>query len=374
MFITIIVFIAILSVLVFAHELGHFWTARKFGVQVDEFGFGLPPRVFGFRKINGKWQLVWGKNNTATGGSTIFSLNWIPIGGFVKIKGENGDEAGDSDSFASKPIWQRLIMLSAGVFMNFVLTVVILIIGFGVGLPAVVSDDVGSAIVSDSNIQILEVFDNLPAQIAGIEVGDIILSIDEKTFENLDSVYKYIVSQKDDTVAVLVKRGDEELSYDVIVQDYDLSTGIGVSLFQTGIVRYPWYIAIWQGIKMSFIWLVTIVMAFAMLIKNLIVGAPTGVEVAGPVGIAVMTGQFARMGFIYVMQFTALLSLNLAIINFVPFPALDGGRVLFLIIEKIKGNPVNQKWENLAHNIGFILLMVLILFVTFKDVGQYGGG
>ena len=166
---------------------------------------------------------------------------------------------------------------------------------------------------------------------------------------------------------------DEELSYDVIVQDYDLSTGIGVSLFQTGIVRYPWYIAIWQGIKMSFIWLVTIVMAFAMLIKNLIVGAPTGVEVAGPVGIAVMTGQFARMGFIYVMQFTALLSLNLAIINFVPFPALDGGRVLFLIIEKIKGKPVNQKWENLAHNIGFILLMVLILFVTFKDVGQYGG-
>jgi regulator of sigma E protease len=149
--------------------------------------------------------------------------------------------------------------------------------------------------------------------------------------------------------------------------------GIGVGLVETATVRYPWYLAIWMGIKMTFIWIYAIIFAFISIFKNLIIGAPIGVELAGPVGIAVMTGQAAKMGFVYILQFTALLSINLAIINILPFPALDGGRILFLVIEKIRRKSVKQEWENLAHNIGFILLMILVLAVTYKDVVRYGG-
>lgn len=370
---TIIVFIVVLSVLVFAHEFGHFWTARKFGAKVEEFGFGLPPRVFGVRKDNGKWQIVGAKDRNE-GGPTVYSINWIPVGGFVKIKGEDGEDKNNPESFSSKPIWQRLIMISSGVVMNLVLCALLLIVGFGVGLPSVISDDASGQIVSDARIQVWEVFDGLPAQEAGIQSGDIILSIDNHQFSSLEELNDYLSTKQDQDVFFKLKRGNEEILQEIGVVDYQDAVGIGVSTIQTGIVRYPWYLAIWQGIKMTGIWLVTLIMAFAMLIKNFIIGAPIGVEVAGPVGIAVMTGQFARMGFVYILQFTALLSLNLAIINFVPFPALDGGRVLFLFIEKIRGRAMRPQIENVMNNIGFLLLMLLILVITFKDVITYGGG
>ena len=145
-------------------------------------------------------------------------------------------------------------------------------------------------------------------------------------------------------------------------------------MIETAIVRYPWYLAIYKGVIATFVWMGAIIIAFATVIKNLVLGVPTGVEVAGPVGIAVLTGQAAKMGIIYLLQFTALLSLNLAIINILPFPALDGGRLLFLILEKIRGRAVKQEWENLVHNLGFIILMGLVLLVTFGDVIKYGGG
>ena len=147
-----------------------------------------------------------------------------------------------------------------------------------------------------------------------------------------------------------------------------------MGLVETAIVKYPWYLAIYKGVIATFIWMWAIIVAFATVIKNLIVGVPTGVEVAGPVGIAVLTGQAAKMGIIYLLQFTALLSLNLAIINILPFPALDGGRLFFLILEKIRGKAVKQEWENVIHNVGFLFLMGLVLLVTFGDVIKYGGG
>jgi regulator of sigma E protease len=149
--------------------------------------------------------------------------------------------------------------------------------------------------------------------------------------------------------------------------------GVGIALSETGIVRYPWYLAIWQGFKMTFILIWAIITAFYELIKGLIYGHGVSADLAGPVGIATITGEVARMGFVYLMQFTALLSINLAVINFFPFPALDGGRFLFLIIEKIKRAPVKRELENLIHNIGFALLMILVLVVTFRDVAKFSG-
>lgn len=372
MFITIIIFILVLSLLVFVHELGHFATARWFGVKVEEFGLGLPPRLFGVYKEEGKFKFIFGKKDL-TSGPTVYSLNWIPVGGFVKIKGENGEALEDQESFASKKPWQRAIMLSAGVLMNLVLCMAVLIMAFGIGVPSVVDGLPESAQVSEQRIQVLQVVAESPAAAVDLRTGDVISQIDGQSYYNVQNLHQYLVSQEGKEVSLQIKRGAEVLDKSIMVERFDEGyIGIGVGLVETAIVKYPWYQAIWQGIKATFIWLVTIVVAFALIIKNLVMGAPTGVEVAGPVGIAVLTGQASQLGFSYLLQFIGLLSLNLAVINIMPFPALDGGRLLFLVIEKIKGKPVNQKWENLSHNIGFLLLMFLILLVTVKDIGVYG--
>ncbi|HNP75121.1 MAG TPA: M50 family metallopeptidase [bacterium] len=370
---TIFIFAVVLSVMVFAHEFGHFWTARRFGVKVEEFGFGLPPRIIGFQRINKRWRVIWGNRLTVDKEPTIYSVNWIPVGGFVKIKGQDGEQAEMTDSFGHKKIWQRVIILVAGVIMNVFLCMVLLTWGFKLGLPAVLEGEPQGAKITGRNIQVVQVLPDLPAQQAGIRVGDIIIAADGQPLADIGSSQQYLSDKADQTVNFLIRRGEEELSYDIKITEFDGNTGIGVALAETAIVSYSWPWAIIQGVKSTFIWLAAIVIAFYNLIKNLIFGLPTGADVAGPVGIAVLTGQFAELGFVYLLQFMALLSLNLAIVNILPFPALDGGRVVFLLLEKIRGRAVKREWENLIHNIGFILLMVLVLWLTLSDVLKYGG-
>lgn len=375
MFIALVAFIAVLSLLVFVHELGHFWTARKFGVTVEEFGMGLPPRAAGLQKTPSGWKFFFGKNAPLSGeDSMVYSLNWVPVGGFVKIKGENGDQREDATSFASQAIWKRIIILSAGVAMNTLLCVVFLAVGFGIGMPSMISDNVDSrADVSGRQLRIIEVFDDRPAKTAGVQSGDTIIAVDGRTDININSVQEYIKGKQDQSIALQVDRGGELISMDIPVVAYENTIGVGISMVEVGIVKYPWYLALWQAIVTTGLWVVAIVTSFAMIIYNLIVGAPIGVDVAGPVGIAVLTGQATQLGLIYLLQFTALLSLNLAVINILPFPALDGGRIFFLLIEKLRGRAFKQQWENLAHNLGFALLMLLVVIVTYRDIVRYGG-
>lgn len=415
MLITIVVFTVVLSLMVFVHELGHFAMARKFKVRVDEFGLGLPPRIFGLRRnkekrrekilkkeeiaVNisetdfavketvtdriqeadqiietEKREWVWGNKEKPVEGEsgTIYSLNWIPIGGFVKLKGENGEKADQQDSFGSKKIWQRAIILVAGVAMNMLLSAVLLSFCYFIGLPQILGPETKGEIM-ETKIQVLEVVKDLPAEAAGIKAGDALVSVDNRFFGKIDDLKSYFSTKKGQSVVVKIRRNREELDKRILVKEFGGNIGIGVGLAEIAIVKYPWHLAIYEGVKTSFVWIGLIVAAFASVIKNLIIGAPISAEVAGPVGIAVLTGQAARMGLVYLLQFTALLSLNLAVINAFPFPALDGGRLLFLLIEKIRGKMINQRWENLANNIGFMLLMILIVFVTFKDVWKYGG-
>jgi regulator of sigma E protease len=375
MFITIIIFVVVLSILVFVHEMGHFFTAKKMGAKVEEFGFGLPPRAVGVYKKDGKWKWVGKKTAKEEAfDTTIYSINWLPIGGFVQIKGENGEGVEESDSFACKPIWQRAIMLSAGVLMNIVLCMVLLIIIFMAGSPTAINDNMAdSAVISNAQVRIWSVIDDAPAQAAGMEAGDVVVKINDQDISRRVEMQELLDDKEGETVVIAIDRDGKELVLDVGVVAYQDIVGIGVSVMETATVRYPWYLAIWQGIKTTFIWLAAIITAFVLIIKNLIIGAPIGVEVAGPVGIAVMTGQAAQMGWVYIMQFTALLSINLAIVNILPVPALDGGRLVFLLVEKIRGKPASQKWEAMAHNTGFMLLMLLVLFVTYKDIVRYGG-
>lgn len=356
MFLTIIVFILILGLLVFVHELGHFVAARKNGVKVEEFGFGFPPRIFGVKR-----------------GETIYSLNWIPLGGFVKIKGEDGENREDEDSFSHKKIWRRAIILAAGVFMNFVLAAVLLSVGFMIGLPQVINGENGYAKISDAKVQVVQILENTPAADAGLHPGDAILEIDGQKLEDVEVMQSYLAGKIDMPVRFILERDGQKIEKE-ISPTFLIETGrggIGVGLIKTGIVSYPWYLSLWKGAESAVLFTGEVAIAFYELIKNLIVTQKVSVDLSGPVGIAVLTGQVARMGIIYLLQFTALLSINLAVINFLPFPALDGGRILFLIIEKIRRKPVSQKIENLVHNIGFSLLMLLILLVTYRDVIKF---
>ncbi|MDP2709075.1 MAG: RIP metalloprotease RseP [bacterium] len=377
MLLTIITFIIVLSILVFAHELGHFLTARRFGVRAEEFGFGFPPRAFGlYKSVNGSWKPVWGGREVSDAADTIYSINWLPLGGFVKIKGENGDGENEPDSFASRPIWQRAVMLSAGVIMNVALAAVLISAGFMAGLPQALDGTLDSrARVSDQKIQVVQVVNNSPAELAGLMIGDTIVSIDGQKFSNFEELQSYVGANTGSPLAYKIERSgeiiDEKITPELLADTG--RGGIGVGITETGIVSYPWHIAIIEGVKTTFFLLWAIIVAFYELIKGLIFGQGVTADLAGPVGIATLTGQVARLGFVYLLQFTALLSINLAVINFFPFPALDGGRVLFLIIEKIKGSPVKREVEGAIHNIGFALLMLLVLIVTFRDVSRFSG-
>jgi len=371
----IITFIIVLSLLVFVHELGHFFVAKKFGVPAKEFGFGFPPRAWGiYRNVDGKWKSVKGGKEVKDAKGTIYSLNWIPIGGFVQL-GEDEEESDDKSHFINKPIWQRASILSAGVIMNIVLAAVIISAGLMIGLPQVLSSEISSkAVITDKKIQIVEVLPNSPAVIAEIKTGDIILDINDNKFTKYEDLQNFVDENVGQELNYKIKRGQDEIISKITpeIREETGKGGIGVSIAETGIVKYPWYLAISEGIKTTLFLTWAIIVAFYELLKGIIIGQGVPAGVSGPVGIAVMTGQVARMGIIYVMQFTAILSINLAIINFLPFPALDGGRVLFLFIEKIKGSPVKRELEATIHNIGFSLLMLLVLIVTFRDVARFG--
>jgi len=381
---TIIIFIVILSILVFVHELGHFVMARKFGVKVSEFGIGFPPRVWGiYKDKNGKWKNVWGTKKTEElkdMSDTLYSINIVPLGGFVAIKGENGqteDEVArgiiDEDNFIKRPIWQRSFILSAGVTMNVLLATILFSIGFMIGLPQVINDEnIARAKVKDRRIQITEILSGSPADIAGIKRGDIVLSINNTKFLKETELQDFVNKNIGKELDYNIKRGSEEFVIQAtpeILKETGKG-GVGVAIAETAIVKYPWYSAIVQGFLTTIFLIWAIVVAFFELIKNLITGAGLSAEIAGPVGIATVTGEMADLGFIYLMQFTALLSVNLAVVNFLPFPALDGGRILFLIIEKIKGKPVKREIEATLHYVGFALLIVLIILVTFKDISN----
>lgn len=384
MFSTILIFIIVLSVIVFAHEAGHFFTARLFGVRAEEFGFGFPPRILGFYK-NRRGKRVWLFNNQSVENletsldenvrpaekATLYSLNWLPLGGFVKIKGENGEGQDEADSFAAKKIWQRAIILVAGVLMNVVLAWLLFSLGYMFGLPQSTDMAGPKAIITESSVMLSAVLPDSPAESAGLKVGDAILAVNGEAVGTEVALQDAIAANDGLNTELLVRRDNQEEKIMVTptIQSGSRAT-IGVGIYASALIRYPFFSAIVEGAKTTG-WLIKeIFVAFSNLFSSIFDGQSVADQFAGPVGIANITGQAAREGFIYLLQFIALLSLNLAVINILPFPALDGGRLLFLIIERIKGSPVKREMENVIHNIGFFLLIVLVLFITYKDIAK----
>lgn len=366
--ITAIIFIVILGVLVFVHELGHFVTARRNGVKADEFGFGFPPRLGGFFRDEktGKYKFIWG-NRDIESKNTIYSINWIPLGGFVKIKGADTIELGEG-SFAEKKAWPRIKILAAGVIMNFIFAWLLIALALMIGSPETINDNVNAP---DAKIQITEVSVGSPAMQAGIKIGDEILNDNPQVaLGNIADVKNYIKTNNGTEISFNVLRGKEIIAIKVVPRENapDQQGAIGVGLARTMLVKYPVHQALWNGAIAVFNLTLMILLALGGIIMSLFSGHGVGAEVSGPIGIAILTKQVATLGFVYILQFAAMLSINLGIINILPIPALDGGRILFILIEKIKGSPVTQKTEQMFHTVGFMLLILLMVVVTLRDV------
>ncbi len=372
---TLILFLAVLSLLVLVHELGHFVAARIFGVKADEFGYGFPPRLIGFVKHHGKWKRVK-RNDDTVYENTIWSLNWLPLGGFVRIKGEGvEDKVTDTDAFQVKPAWQRIIILAAGVFMNWVLAYVLFAAVLLSGVPTVLQDLPTGATVENKTVRITNVLAGMPAEKAGIQVGDEVVSVAGVKAQDYEQVRNEILKVGEQPLDIVLKTDDVERTVNVqptLVKELG-RPGIGVALADVGIVRFTFLSALKQsGIAVAgYTW--QTIKAFGVMIRDIVMLRHLEQDVAGPVGIAVLTGQMAKQGIVTLMQFAAILSINLAVINFLPIPALDGGRILFVVIEKIRRKAVTRKLEAHIHQVAFIALIILILLVTLRDIGKYGG-
>lgn len=389
MLLTLLVFLVILSALVLIHEAGHYFVAKKFGIKVEEFGFGLPPRI-------------WGKKI----GETIYSINWLPIGGFVKLYGE--DEAGSGTvskikdprskikdkkrAFFSRPAWQRAATIFAGVAMNTLLAVLIYYVfmfvsGFKTELPLI--GDYHFFGVNESvrtDVIISGVAKDSPAQKMGLEPGDTLTQVNGRKIENLDTFTTFVDQHKGEKIQLSWQDPQtmQETTKTVIPRENPPKEqgSIGIALFstRTAILSYKTPV---QKIFSGIIHPANLLVYNFDLIGKLIgvsvkehSAAPIGQGVAGPVGIYSLVGTIVQIPdlkerVLQLLNLAGILSISLAFFNVLPIPALDGGRLFFILIEWVTGKKVNPKYEALAHTIGMAVLLLLILLITFKDIFQF---
>ncbi len=370
----VLIFALVLGALIFVHELGHFLMARHSGMKVEEFGFGFPPRLAGFVWNEEKNRHVFVPGNREVESPyTVYSINWIPFGGFVRIKGENGDGAHESDSFATKGALPRIKTLSAGVVMNFLFAWILISVVLMIGFPRAIDAD-EKIDPSKIEVQIAQVVEGTPAAAMGAKMGDTIVSVNGEKFLRVGEVQRIIQENKGRELTIEVRRGNDMLLLRGTPRiDYPESQGaLGIALGEITIARYPFFEAIVQGAVSTWQNTVMMVSGIGILIGSLFTWNSAGLsDVSGPLGIAYLTKEVTSLGFVYLLYFTAILSINLGVLNILPFPALDGGRVLFILIEKIKGSPVSQRTEGIFHQFGFLLLMVLMIAVTAHDFAKF---
>ena len=351
---TLILIILVISLLILVHEWGHFYSARKLGVRVEEFGFGFPPRIMS-RVKNG----------------IRYSINLFPLGGFVKIFGEHGEGEEDKASFISRPIWQRFIILAAGVFMNAALAWALFSIGSALGVPQIAGEEAIGVPVS-----VVGVLPGSPAEQAGIKFGDEVLEMRSSDIslrvESEKDVRDFTLAYRGENITVVVNRRSEihEIKVTPRTQVPENEGPLGVALGRLVVKKVSWYLAPVEGIRMLARSGILTLQGFFMISKELIFEGKTSVAVSGPVGIFSFAQDSRALGVSFFLQFMGILSVNLAILNFLPIPALDGGRVLFLLIEKIRGRRINPAAENVIHTIGFVLLILLMILVTYKDIAR----
>ncbi|MBA3733196.1 RIP metalloprotease RseP [Patescibacteria group bacterium] len=361
---SIIIFIIILAILILVHEFGHFIVAKKFGIRVDEFGLGFPPKL-----IAKKW------------GETLYTLNAIPFGGFVKIFGEDSHredipENERSQSFSYKPKWVKASVLIAGVTFNIIFAWLVLSSGYLIGMPSSASNNTLGK-VSDTHLIITEVLPDSPADKAGLKPGDEISrvysgqAILNKAELSPENVQKLINESSEKTIGLDYVRGKSAEIHIQIEPQSNLVAGkkiIGIAMDSIGVLKLPIHLALFEGARTT--WLLTKATASGLLtfLWNTIRFKADFSQVAGPIGIASVVKDATNLGFIYLLSFISIISINLAIINLLPLPALDGGRLFFLIIESVIRRPIKPRTVQLANTIGFVFLVILMVLVTGHDI------
>ena len=358
---SIIIFIVILLVLVVSHEFGHFIVAKKSGIRVDEFSFGFPPKIFG-KKV----------------GETTYNFNALPFGGYVKIFGENGIDENTSEedkkrSFTSKPRYIQAGVLIAGVVMNFLVAWLLLSVGFMSGLPSSVSMAPVGTTVHNQFLTITSTMKGSPAETVGLKAGDKIIdlktSVDFTETPSALSVQYFVKKHGTEPITIDIIRGSELKQFEIkpSLNKENIPT-IGIAMDTIGTLKLPVHKALWEGLKLTSNLFIDTATGFYKLITGALSGTGDMSAVTGPIGIVGVVGDAAKFGFIYLLSFTALISVNLAVINLLPFPALDGGRLLFLLIEKIKGSRIKPEIANIVNMVGFGILMLLMVFITYHDI------
>ncbi|HTP57219.1 MAG TPA: site-2 protease family protein [Candidatus Paceibacterota bacterium] len=357
---TFIIFLIVISVLVLVHEAGHFIAAKRAGMKVEEFGFGFPPRLVGWRHRG-----------------TVYSINLIPFGGFVRIFGENGENRNAPGSFGAGSFFAKVGVVVSGVAMNFLLAVVLLILGSFLGLRVGIFDSATAARATQTEVQILQVAPGSPAETAKLQPLDTILGFrqngDLDVTATPEDVQTFAYAHEGEAVTIVIGRGGTSQDIPLhLRQPLGPTEGpIGISLALTGVIRYPWYESIWRGIASAGLIFWGVLVGYWSILKSLIISGSAGSDITGPVGIATLTGQAARVGFNYLMQFVAMISVNLAVLNILPFPALDGGRLAIIVAEKLRGRSLSAHVEEAINAVGFAILIMLMIAVTIKDIVKF---
>ncbi|MGD0523234.1 MAG: M50 family metallopeptidase [Candidatus Microgenomates bacterium] len=349
---SILIFLLVLSILVIVHELGHFLVAKKNGVWVEEFGLGIPPRIYG-KKI----------------GETIYSINLFPFGGFCRMHGETSEDgiSEPKKAFLNKGKLARVAIVMAGVVMNFILGIV----AFGIvysfsGIPR-----------ESKNVKLVDIASGSPAQVAGLLVGDVIKSADGETINSINQFVDLVEKNKGRKITLVTEQSlpaGRQVKKIILTPRANPPSGegpLGVVLSTTEIYYPPvWqrpFYGVYYGSKDAFFWGKTVILGFVSLISQLFMGKVPN-DVSGPVGIFAVTTEATKYGLLSLINFVGILSINLAILNVIPFPALDGGRLLFIGIEGLIGRKVVPRIEATIHMVGMVILMLLILAITARDV------
>ncbi|MFZ5943670.1 MAG: RIP metalloprotease RseP [Bacillota bacterium] len=333
----------IFGLLIFVHEFGHFIIAKLVGIRVEEFSIGMGPKAFSFQK-----------------GETVYSIRILPIGGYVKMSGETGIEEeneylNDPKHFNNKSVGQRAGVIVAGPLMNFMLAVVLFALIFAfIGIPY-------------GTTQIGDIMPDSPAAKAGLQKGDKIVSIDNTTVDEWSEMVNIIHSSPNKELSIkIVRKGEQQIFQ--ITPKLDADNGVGL----IGITpdKTPKKVNIFNAVGLGITRTVEILYFTIYAIIEMVGGNADMGEVAGPVGIVQLIGESAQIGLIYLINLTALISINLGLLNLLPIPALDGSKLIFLGIEALRGKPIDARKENFVHILGFAILMTLMLFITYRDIAK----
>ncbi len=334
MLIPILIGVVVLSVILLTHELGHFIMAKSTGVKVEEFGLGFPPRLVSF-----KW------------GETRYSLNAIPFGGFNRLSGEEDPEK--PRTLASKSRTTRLLVLSAGSVMNFLLALMLFSAGYLFPREATVGQ-----------VLVVEVAPNSPAALAGIETGDIVLSVNNQPVRNSNELHQYVMENLGKKTTLLIQHDSTKRSIEVIPRLEPPEGEGAVGIATSTVKRYP----LWQVIPLGATELIETTIIWGKGLASMFTGGVSA-SFLGPLGIAQLAGEVAKLGIVSLLRISALISLVLGIMNLFPLPAADGGHVVFVLLEWVRrGRRIAPKTETLVHLIGFALLMIFFLAITYQDI------